>query len=59
MINYDDMGIMGSFKKYTGPPSRNSESPLIQSLIDTSRPSSDLPQGSLRIIEICLSIFVF
>ncbi|XP_015111374.1 glucocorticoid-induced transcript 1 protein isoform X1 [Diachasma alloeum] len=32
----------------SGPPSRNSESPLIPGLLDTSRPSSDLPQGGSR-----------
>lgn len=29
----------------TGPPSRNSESPLIPGVMDASRPPSDLLQG--------------
>lgn len=39
--------------KNTGPPSRNSESPLIPGVMDTSRPPSDLPQGWLTIAAKC------
>lgn len=43
----------------TGPPSRNSESPLIPGVMDASRPPSDLLQGWSIIAERFDFVFVF
>lgn len=43
----------------TGPPSRNSESPLIPGVMDASRPPSDLLQGWSIFAERFDFVFVF